>query len=37
MAASIILLDRVIGYWSLVVIGLLVLIWRTRREHKAGL
>jgi uncharacterized protein (TIRG00374 family) len=37
MAASIILLDRVIGYWSLVLIGLLVLVWRTRREHKAGL
>ena len=37
MAASIILLDRVIGYWSLIVIGLLVLLWRTRREHKAGL
>lgn len=37
MAASVILLDRVIGYWSLILIGLLVLIWRTRREHKAGL
>ena len=37
MAASIILLDRVVGYWSLIVVGLLVLVWRTRREHKAGL
>ena len=37
MAASVILLDRVIGYWSLILIGLLVLVWRTRREHKAGL
>jgi uncharacterized protein (TIRG00374 family) len=37
MAASVILLDRVIGYWSLILVGLIVLIWRTRRQHKAGL
>ena len=37
MAASIILLDRVIGYWSLIVIGLLVLARRARRQHKGGL
>ena len=37
LAGSIILLDRVIGYWSLILIGLVVLFWRTRREHKAGL
>lgn len=37
MAGSIILLDRVIGYWSLILIGLLVLAWRTRREARAAL
>lgn len=36
MAFSIILLDRVIGYWSLITVGLLVLAWRTRREARAA-
>ncbi|MBA2518797.1 MAG: flippase-like domain-containing protein [Chloroflexia bacterium] len=37
LAASVIVLDRVIGYWSLVAIGLVVVAWRARRERRLAL
>jgi uncharacterized membrane protein YbhN (UPF0104 family) len=35
MAGSIILLDRVVAYWSLLLIGGLLYLWRTRRDLRS--
>ena len=33
VAGSILLLDRVVAYWSLLVIGLALYVWRARRDY----
>jgi uncharacterized protein (TIRG00374 family) len=35
LAGSIALLDRVVGYWSVIVVGLLVYLWQVRRDLSA--
>ena len=35
-AGSIILLDRVVAYWSLLVVGAILYAWRTRRDYQAS-
>jgi uncharacterized protein (TIRG00374 family) len=35
MASSIALMDRLIGYWSLIVVGLVLYLWKLRREVAA--
>jgi hypothetical protein len=34
MAGSIILLDRVVGYWSLLLVGTTLYLRRARREYR---
>jgi uncharacterized membrane protein YbhN (UPF0104 family) len=36
LAGSIIVLDRVVGYWSLLVVGTLLYLHRTRRDYQAA-
>jgi uncharacterized membrane protein YbhN (UPF0104 family) len=35
MASSIAILDRVIGYWSLIVVGLILYVHRIRRDVRS--
>jgi uncharacterized protein (TIRG00374 family) len=34
LAGSIILLDRIVAYWSLLVVGLVLYAWRARRDYR---